>query len=420
MDAPGESSTGEARAVFRRGSSGSLLASPDAVFAAAVRGDPSVVSAFLQQGGSANAAQSDQGLTLLHMAALHGWPAVAQILLDHPDVDPNLFSKGGVTALHFASRKRFTEVARKILDHPCTDPNRTGHKFGWTALHNAAAAGENQMVWLLLQHPQIDVNAIDQTERTPLHWACANMRYEAVKTLIQHPGTDCQALDRHGKMPHDLYIRLRRVSHASTVASFSSSRSSFVSRPTPSHTEDEEEEDDEEDVVVVQEVSEVLLGAAAMESHEEREVGGTPSEGTDTEDRSPSDRRSNRSRLPTTATQLLEGDEAPRRRRRRRSGSHRWEQEAQAALAAGDSKESTEAAQHWAQKLQRQEQEKAFQEDEDANEEELPSSRRSAETGPSGLGFVGALLGEKLHLLSQLLGIEPSPRAESREKAEHR
>ena len=47
--------------------------------------------------------------------------------------------------------------------------------------------GHSEVVLLLLQHPQIDVNKVDNYGKTALYWASKNGHLDVVELLLQHP-----------------------------------------------------------------------------------------------------------------------------------------------------------------------------------------------------------------------------------------
>lgn len=76
---------------------------------------------------------------------------------------------------------------------------------GRTPLHAAAAAGNNQLVQLLVQHSGVDKDAQDDQKRTPLHLAARSKRARVVQTLLQL-GANADLLTIDGKTARDLAV----------------------------------------------------------------------------------------------------------------------------------------------------------------------------------------------------------------------
>lgn len=95
-------------------------------------------------------------------------------------------------ALHFAvsnsHRSAATEITRALIEDPRTDPNIQNSYHGQTPLHYAAKKNHRGPVQILLTHPDIDPNIIDQSGFTPLHLAARNGYTGVVKDLLAHPG----------------------------------------------------------------------------------------------------------------------------------------------------------------------------------------------------------------------------------------
>jgi tetratricopeptide (TPR) repeat protein len=76
---------------------------------------------------------------------------------------------------------------------------------GRTALHAAAAAGNNQLVQTLVQQEGVDKDALDSHQRTALHLAARSKQARVVQTLLQL-GADGDLLSDAGKTARDLAV----------------------------------------------------------------------------------------------------------------------------------------------------------------------------------------------------------------------
>jgi hypothetical protein len=89
------------------------------------------------------------------------------------------------------------DVIQASILNPDIDVN--GSTSGKSALTIAAARGRICLVELLLKHPDIDVNYIDQHGMTPLMLAALFGHSGVVKLLLKHPGIDVNAARENGK-----------------------------------------------------------------------------------------------------------------------------------------------------------------------------------------------------------------------------
>ncbi|NWH59866.1 ASB18 protein, partial [Geococcyx californianus] len=172
----------------------------------------------------------------LHEACLGGHIDCVELLLEHK-ADPNLLSDEGLTPLHLCTTQDSLRCAKLLLRHKAT-VNLPSEDDGETALHIAArhclfnhahlylrhgaqvnarnvreetalsvlcgqasCAGEGclQLCRLLAAH-SADIDARDETWRSPLHKACGAANASLVHFLLQH-GADVNALDYGGITP---------------------------------------------------------------------------------------------------------------------------------------------------------------------------------------------------------------------------
>ncbi len=76
------------------------------------------------------------------------------------------------------------EAIRSVLE--TTDVN-VADDDGWTALHIAAHRQNRELIRLLLEHPDIDVNARNKWRSTPLMMAANSGNLDIVELLLRHP-----------------------------------------------------------------------------------------------------------------------------------------------------------------------------------------------------------------------------------------
>ncbi|WP_211462554.1 ankyrin repeat domain-containing protein [Collimonas silvisoli] len=149
-------------------------------------------------------AQKQRGETALMMALREDSKKVFNLLLNARGIDLNLRARNGDTALMIASYKGNVAAVKALLDKEA-EPNNTG----WTALHYAAAIGNDEIVQMLLDaSAYIDAGSPNQT--TPIMMAARAGKIYTVKLLLDS-GADVTlkndagmtAIDLAKKFDHD-------------------------------------------------------------------------------------------------------------------------------------------------------------------------------------------------------------------------
>ena len=133
--------------------------------------------------------ESDSIETPLGLAVTNGHYDVVLALLEH---GKSLITSCGKPLVQ-AARKGRTKMVMFLCDNGAdmshTDPS------GQTALHKACISGHKNLVEFLLSKPQITVDPLDQSNRTPLYFAAERGYLEIVNLLIEHKA-DVNSLDR--------------------------------------------------------------------------------------------------------------------------------------------------------------------------------------------------------------------------------
>ncbi|NXC01788.1 ASB18 protein, partial [Orthonyx spaldingii] len=201
---------------------------------AARHGHPDCLRLLLRRGARPGLAPGGQGP--LHEACLGGHSDCVELLLEYR-ADPNLRSHQGTAPLHLCTSRDSLGCARLLLRHGATVdlPSEAG---GDTALHVAARHGLHDHARLYLQRrarvdarnareetalgilcgqaPGLgedslqlfqllaahgaDVDARDESWRSPLHRACGAANAGLVRLLLRH-GADVNAIDYDGVSP---------------------------------------------------------------------------------------------------------------------------------------------------------------------------------------------------------------------------
>ncbi|KAI4242493.1 MAG: hypothetical protein L6R42_011004, partial [Xanthoria sp. 1 TBL-2021] len=143
------------------------------------------------------------GRTALLWAAATGKESLAKLLLTgriERKADIYATNYRGKTALHLAVESKSNRVAVvKLLLQNGADV-RAQSDGGWTALHNAAEKGFEDIASLLLDW-EADVNATTSSGMTPLHWCARNGHIDLVKLLLRQQGIRVHRKDSFEETP---------------------------------------------------------------------------------------------------------------------------------------------------------------------------------------------------------------------------
>lgn len=131
-----------------------------------------------------------EGRTALLWAAATGKSDLAELLLtgrSRNNADIRTTNNRGKTALHLAVESKTNRLALvKMLLENGADVHATSDGR-WTALHNTAEKGYEDVASLLLQW-NANANATTSNGMTALHWAARNGHINVVELLLQQPG----------------------------------------------------------------------------------------------------------------------------------------------------------------------------------------------------------------------------------------
>ncbi|MDR1310475.1 MAG: ankyrin repeat domain-containing protein [Burkholderiaceae bacterium] len=138
------------------------------------------VSRMLKEGVNPNTAEDGSGNTGLIVALFEGSMRSFQVILENPFTDINHRARNGNTALMVAVFKSNMPAIQALLAR-----NAVVNQPGWTALHYAAATGNEEIMRILLdKKAQVDATAPNGT--TPLMMAARSGHIRAVKLLLDH------------------------------------------------------------------------------------------------------------------------------------------------------------------------------------------------------------------------------------------
>lgn len=140
---------------------------------------------------------------LIEMCA-EGNVAAVKKILSYGNVNAGEFT--GTTALFEAAQCGHQEIVQLLLAHPDVDVN-TVVDGGISPLSVASFFRKASVVRLLLDHPGVDANIADDDGNTPLSEACFGGCESVVRMLLAHPGVDANKTTNDGCTPLSIVCR---------------------------------------------------------------------------------------------------------------------------------------------------------------------------------------------------------------------
>lgn len=171
----------------------------DAFFYAVRFNDLKKIQAMVEQGVDLNAREASRGETALMVAIREQSYEVFDYLIHHPKIRLDERANNGDTALMLAAYLEQVDWLSELIF-----AGAQVNQSGWTALHYAAAAGDLQIVAVLLEH-RADLNALSPNHTTPLMMA-ARKGNVSVAELLLREGADFSAKNQQGMSALDFAI----------------------------------------------------------------------------------------------------------------------------------------------------------------------------------------------------------------------
>lgn len=153
---------------------------------AALKGHAEIVKSIIGDVRCQKLIEDRSGMTEFHQACKHGQLDVVKLLIaTSAKYARQPSKKNGRVGLHLACKYDSGYEVAKFLLEAYPDLCRIEDSNGEVALHHAARGGAVRIVQLLLQQPDININALNKQDRTPLAIA-AECGSAALCTLYDH------------------------------------------------------------------------------------------------------------------------------------------------------------------------------------------------------------------------------------------
>ncbi|XP_064112938.1 alpha-latrotoxin-Lg1a-like isoform X2 [Macrobrachium nipponense] len=173
------------RLLLSKGADINIMSSDNmnALHFAASQGSKDALEYLLQEGADINAQTKQLGWSPLHITVSNDDLEATQILLEN-NAFINIKDNMGLTPLH-VSILGSGETMKILLDTATIDVNAKDID-GLTSLHHAARSSTPIFAKQLLQHYNTDVNALSNSQMSPLHYAAITGNVEISQLLIEH------------------------------------------------------------------------------------------------------------------------------------------------------------------------------------------------------------------------------------------
>jgi uncharacterized protein len=181
--------------------------------------DEGKVKALLGAGLDPNARDPVGGEPALVLAVREGSSRVFGVLIVHPASNIELNAPNGNTALMMAAFRRDRPAVLALLAK-----NAIVNRPGWTALHYAAASGDDDIVRILLEHYAY-IDCESPSKLTPLMIA-AREGHESTARLLMEEGADATLRNNESLSAAQIAERADKPRIAAAIAAHLAARSS--------------------------------------------------------------------------------------------------------------------------------------------------------------------------------------------------
>ncbi len=127
--------------------------------------------------------EDKEGNTTLHFAVISQDLEKIEFLLKK-GAYVNAKNKKGLSPLHLVAMNGNIEILKLLIKYNVNCNVKTNNKI--TFLHLASYEGFLSGIKLLNNNNNLDINAQDEAEATPLHYATLSSQYDTIKFLLEH------------------------------------------------------------------------------------------------------------------------------------------------------------------------------------------------------------------------------------------
>jgi ankyrin repeat protein len=167
----------------------------DIIFTYAIQGDIERIRALIESGQASASDRNDDGITLLHVAAITGRVPVCAYLIEKGAEVNALGGSLPATPLQWAARKGLVEIMDLLIQHGANP--RLVDSRDFSCLHSVTHSSDSWALLYILCQPDIAVDERDNIGLTPLHWAAQQGHQVSVEVLLKF-GANPNVVDLNG------------------------------------------------------------------------------------------------------------------------------------------------------------------------------------------------------------------------------
>ncbi|KAJ5500692.1 hypothetical protein N7453_009743 [Penicillium expansum] len=165
---------------------------------AAANGSLDLIKVLFRQPGLHKSPQPADAFPPLWSACRAGQLSMVEFLLQS-SADINQKSLSGTSPLQVAIIMEHVEIVHLLVSYDESLLINNQGPCSFTALMFASAHGMFEIAKMLLEHPNINVNAVDDQGRTSLWWGAAGGHFEVVQLLANQRGVKKRLKDSNGQ-----------------------------------------------------------------------------------------------------------------------------------------------------------------------------------------------------------------------------
>ncbi|KAG0637901.1 ankyrin repeat-containing domain protein [Tuber brumale] len=187
-----------------------FIGSPSSIIITAIASQKATTLRILLDCGLNADIPDDHGWRPILFAILHRRIEMVQLLLSKPEygINPNRHLDESESLLIVAIKAGYPDIVKILLEHPDMDVNAT-EPLGRSGLQISIYHKMIDIVKLLLAHPKTNINITNSRTLTPLNYAIQSESEDIVLLLLQHPRLNIYAPIRQGNTPLHEAARLK-------------------------------------------------------------------------------------------------------------------------------------------------------------------------------------------------------------------